>query len=171
MSYIIFSYPFSQTTWLTSLLREMGSDCRHEKSADFSSLQEFKDFIEENDVGIVDTALCNIHGKLKKYKRAAIVNDICSIRKALKKRSLPINLCDYMIPIMENIFADESVYKIGKEDLVDEKCMRDLCGYLDVPFKKDVFDSYRMKWVTTDFFEFIEKLSKSNKDYSWLLDR
>lgn len=169
MSYIILSYPFSQTTWLTALLNEMGNPCLHEKSIDFSSVEEFKDFFNEYDGGVVDTALVNVHSKLKEYKLVLLVNDISSVRKELEKRNLPNWLSNYQQKHVELAIKDSEIYKIHKKDLADKAKMKELCEHLGISFKEDVFNEYKNRWITTDFFVFLERVINSDKDHSWLL--
>lgn len=171
MSYIVISYPFSRTTWLAALLNEMDGPCLHEKSMDFSSLSEFKEFFDKYEGGVVDTALINVHHKLGEYKLALIVNDISSVKEELTNRNLPNDLSDYQKKYVDKALANENIYKIRKEDLSNHIKVKELCDYLGVTFKEDVFNKYKDYWITTDFLSFVEKVINSNKDYSWLLNK
>lgn len=171
MSYIVLSYPFSQTTWLSELFNKMGNPCLHEKSVDFSSLEEFKEFFDGYEGGIVDTALINIHHNLKDYKLALIVNDISEVRRSLTKRGFPETIGDYQIEFMEGALHDKNIYKIEKKDLTDSLKVKGLCEYLGIAFVEEIFDGYKDRWITTDIWEFTKKMINSNKDHSWLLNK
>lgn len=149
----------------------MDGQCLHEKSMDFSSLAEFKEFFDDYDGGIVDTALVNVHDNLTEYKLAIIINDIDSVRKELKKRNLPEDLVDYQIEYVNKALKNKSIYKIKKEDLSNRARVKELCNYLGVSFKEDVFNKYKTYWITTDFWDFVKKVVDSGKDYSWLLNK
>lgn len=137
---------------------------------DFSSLAEFKEFFDGYKGGIVDTALINIHPKLSEYKLALIINDIDSVRKESIKRNLPADICDYQEEYVNQALSNNSIYKIKKEDLSNQERVKELCEYLGVPFKEDIFNEYKNYWITTDFLAFLQKVLDSNKDYSWLMN-
>lgn len=75
MSYFILGLPRSRTTWLSVFLSHGRGMCHHEKSIEFSSLAELKEYCDEHpEDGIADTFLIVLWKELRQmFQEARIV--------------------------------------------------------------------------------------------------
>ena len=131
MSFFILGMPRSRTTWLSAYF----TNCYHEKSMEFSTLEQLKEFVTSNKCGISDTALllhldwiqqhisCPIVVIDRKYEEV-----VSSLVELGFKESVMLQ------KIREKIDTCSDVFKVRFEDI--DKSLPDICRYVGEPYNK-----------------------------------
>lgn len=161
--YFILGLPRSRTTWLAAFLSTDTQTCYHEKSLEFSSLEDLKIFVQEEDCGITDTALL-VHWRwlissIPEAKLVVIDRPYSEVIDSLAEIGFSdeSKLTLAVSNQIEVIKQESDILVIPFHSLSSKETIVSLCKYLEVPFNN------------SKFIEFSEMMIQPNKDL--LLER
>lgn len=172
--YFIFGLPRSRTTWLTAFLSSVIVPCYHEKSIEFSSLEKLKDFMVANHCGMCDTALA-VHWRWLRvhvpYAKILVVQrPYQECLNALSNIGMPgeSKLMQGVRDSIEDIKIETDIPVVSYDTLNQERVVRNICNYLEVPFSASRFTEFSEMMIQPNNTLLLERVVKNIDNFKSL---
>lgn len=142
MSFIIYSLPRSMSTWLSHFLYEKDRPVYHEKSQEFSTPQQIKEFLN-GDCGICDTGLLLLWRDFyyTRINTVLVVRDPKDVWKELDDIGLamPEKLREQYEKALEEYDGPRIQFKV----LQTKEGVKELCSLLNIEFDEHKYEEFK----------------------------
>lgn len=171
--YFILGLPRSRTTWLAAFLSNDSTLCYHEKSLEFSNLEDLKTFVMKENCGISDTALI-LHWQWIKSNipGAKIVvidrpyEDVVYDLKTIGFDETPmLREIEKKIEIIKK-YTSISVVRFSS--LNRKEVVERLCNYIGIPFNEKKFVEFSEMMIQPKKELLLERVSRNIDNFKSL---
>jgi hypothetical protein len=146
---------------MAHFLYEKNRPCYHEKSQEFSSVNEIAQFVINRNCGIADTGLILLHDHFEKYpiNCVLVLRDFDTVCKELETLGIP--LTEKMKVAYEKAIASYRGPVITFDELKTEEGVQRLCGFINVEFDKRKYDEFKDTQIQPFVKPMVERARKN----------
>lgn len=171
--YFILGLPRSRTTWLAAFLSNDSTLCYHEKSLEFSNLEDLKTFVMKEDCGISDTALILhwqwIKSNIPGAKIVVIDRPYEDAVSSVEAMGISVgSMMEHISKRIEVIKKDTSIPVVRFSSLNKKEVVERLCNYIGIPFNEEKFVEFSEMMIQPKNELLLERVSRNVDNFKSL---